>query len=99
MGERTYWKKSRSLVQPRRFHAAGARQARRSELMAFPESRSGRVRVEGHGGLEIAPMAPGLWLAGHWANGAISWKSGLSGVVFYDCSFGKRKPCRERWCP
>lgn len=42
------------------FYVAGAIQARRSELMAFLESWSWRLRVEGSGGLEIVLMAPGL---------------------------------------
>lgn len=87
------WQKN---VQP--LYVAGAKQARHSELMAFPESWSWRLRVEGSGGLEIALMASGLQQTGHWTNGDRK-SSGLSDVVSYDCLFGKRKPCREHWCP
>ena len=73
MAELACWRKSRLLAQPLGFlwqknvqplYVAGAKQARHSELMAFHESWSWRLRVEGSRGLEIVPMAPGLQQAG-----------------------------------
>ena len=87
------WQKN---VQP--LYVAGAKQARGSELIAFPESWSRRLRVGGSGGLKIALKASGLQQAGHQTNGDRK-SSGLSDIVSYDCLFGKRKPCREQWCP
>ena len=69
MAEPACWRKPRLLAQPLGFlwqkhvqplHVAGAKQARHSELMAFHESWSWRLRVEGSRGLEIALLAPGL---------------------------------------
>lgn len=79
-------------------YIAGAKQARHSELMAFHESWSWRLRLEGSGGLAIALMASGLQQAGHQIHGDRK-SSGLSDVVSHDCLFGKRKPCRENWGP
>ena len=107
VAEPACWRKSRSLAQPLGFlwqknvqplHVAGAKQARHSELMAFHESWSWRLRVEGSGGLEIVIMAPGLQQAGLWPNGDRK-SSELSDIVSYECLFGKRKPSREHWCP
>lgn len=106
VAEPACWRKSRLLAQPLGFlwqktvqplHVVGAKQARHSELMAFHECWSWRLRVEGCRGPEIVLMAPGLQQAGIWPNGDRK-SSELSDIVSYECLFGKRKPSREHWC-